>query len=118
MKAKAPAQTAVEIAVVAVAANARRKAPEAQATAAVVAMVQVMDRATAHAMHPAARHATPVSPVTTTAQAATKTNPHVRTTPTRHARAWDLTVCRASPAKPACPAHPAASLTRCAPAWT
>lgn len=108
----------MEIAVVAVVANAKRKAPEVLATAAAVGMVQAMDRTMAHAMHPAARRATTDFPVTMTAQAATKTNPHVRTTPTRRARAWDLTVCRASPANPACPAHLVVSLTPCAPVWT
>ena len=107
---------------VAVVANAKRKAPEVLATAAAVGMVQVMDRVMdrtmAHAVHPAARRATTDFPVTMTAQAATKTNPHVRTTPTRRARAWDLTVCRASPANPACPAHLVVSLTPCAPVWT
>ena len=92
--------------------NAKAKAPV------VVAMeVAVVDATARHAAR-AMRHALVAFHGMTTARAATKTNPHVRTTRTQRARAWHLTACPASPANPACRAHPVANLTPCAPAWT
>ena len=95
-----------------VAVNAKAKAPV------VVAMeVAVVDATARHAAR-AMRPVLVASRGMTTAQAATKTNPHVRTTRTQRARAWHPTACPASPANPACRVHPVANLTPCAPAWT